>query len=234
MDWLLDRRKSSGRRSSDGVDELAIRGLLHDLEHGMATLSSLVQVVGGDANLSVGARIQLELMDSELTRLIDFLTDWADRWTGSSTDDGGTVGLRTLAAEVAQLAEVEHGANVVLLPGPDIGLTARSGLIWRILANVVDNAARAAGPHGTVQIQIEQAEMVVVEVRDDGPGFGGAPGRAGSLGLTVIASLLRSIGGHFELRDAPNSGTVVRAIFPEPDPTAQPSKDELAQRRRER
>ena len=218
MDWLLDRRKGSGRRSSDGADELAIRGLLHDLEHGMATLSSLVQVVGGDPNLSVSSRIQLELMDNELNRLTDFVTDWADRWSGGSAEDGGgTVGLRTLAAEVAQLAEVEHGANVVLLPGPDIGLTARSGLIWRILANVVDNAARAAGPHGTVQITIEQAEMVVVEVRDDGPGFGGAPGRAGSLGLTVIASLLRSVGGHFELRDAPDCGTVVRAIFPLPD-----------------
>lgn len=201
----------------------------------MATLSSLVQVVGGDPNLSVGSRIQLELMDNELNRLADFVTDWADRWAGGSAEDGsGTVGLRTLAAEVAQLAEVEHGANVVLLPGPDIGLTARSGLVWRILANVVDNAARAAGPHGTVQIRIEQAEMVVVEVRDDGPGFGGAPGRAGSLGLTVIASLLRSVGGHFELRDAPNSGTVVRAIFPLPDQNEQRAENELAQRRRAR
>ena len=218
MDWLLERRKSSGRRSTDGFDELAIRGLLHDLEHGMATLSSLVQVISGDANLSVGSRIQLELMDNELSRVTDFLTDWADKWAGGAADDGtGTVGLRALATEVAQLAEVEHGANVVLLPGPDIGLTARSGLIWRILANVVDNAARAAGPHGTVQISIEQTDMVVVEVRDDGPGFGGAPGRAGSLGLTVIASLLRSVGGHFELRDAPDSGTVVRAIFPPPE-----------------
>ncbi len=186
----------------------------------MATLSSLVQVVTGDANLSVSSRIQLELMDNELARLTDFVTDWADKWAGGAADDGtgtGTVGLRALATEVAQLAEVEHGANVVLLPGPDIGLTARSGLIWRILANVVDNAARAAGPHGTVQISIEQTDMVVVEVRDDGPGFGGAPGRTGSLGLTVIASLLRSVGGHFELRDDPHSGTVVRAIFPPPE-----------------
>jgi signal transduction histidine kinase len=59
--------------------------------------------------------------------------------------------------------------------------------------------------------------MIVVEVRDDGPGFGGAPGRAGSLGLTVIASLLRSVGGHFELTDSPDSGTLVRAIFPPPE-----------------
>jgi signal transduction histidine kinase len=218
MDWLLDRRKSPGRRSTDGLDDLAIRGLLHDLEHGMATLSSLALVLGGDANLSVGSRIQLELMDNELGRLTDFVTDWADKWAGASDDgEGGSVGLRTLAGEVAQLAEVEHGANVVLLPGPDIALTARSGLVWRILANVVDNAARAAGPHGTVQISIERTDMIVVEVRDDGPGFGGAPGRAGSLGLTVIASLLRSVGGHFELTDSPDSGTLVRAIFPPPE-----------------
>jgi signal transduction histidine kinase len=184
----------------------------------MATLSSLVQVISGEANLSVGSRIQLQLMENELGRVTDFLTDWADKWAGAPAEDGsGTVGLRGLAAEVAQLAEVEHGANVVLLPGSDVGVTVRPGLVWRILANVVDNAARAAGPHGTVQINIEQlADMVVVEVRDDGPGFGGAPTGGASLGLTVIASLLRSVGGHFELRDAPNSGTVVRAIFPPP------------------
>jgi signal transduction histidine kinase len=198
----------------------------------MATLSSLVQVLRGDANLSVGSRIQLELMDNELGRLTDFLSDWADRWAGGNVDDGdGTVGLRALASEVAQLAEVEHGANVVLLPGPDIGLTTRSGLVWRILANVVDNAARAAGPHGTVHITIEQTDMVVVEVRDDGPGFGGTPGRAGSLGLTVIASLLRSVGGHFELRDAPNSGTVVRAIFPLPGQDDEHEPEPLEPRR---
>ena len=199
---------------------------MHDLEHGMATLSSLVQVISGDANLSVGSRIQLELMDNELGRVTDFLTDWVDKWADAPEDGSGTVGLRTLAAEIGQLAEVEHGANVVLLPGSDIRLTARSGLVWRILANMVDNAARAAGPHGTVRICIEQTDMVVVEVRDDGPGFGGAPGRTGSLGLTVIASLLRSVGGHFELRDAPNSGTVVRASFPPPEEIV------LAQRRR--
>ncbi|HEY4459398.1 MAG TPA: ATP-binding protein [Pseudonocardiaceae bacterium] len=191
-------------------------------------MSSLVQVLGGDANLSVGSRIQLELMDNELGRLTDFVTDWADKWAGGGADGEGSVGLRTLAAEVAQLAEVEHGANVVLLPGPDIALTARSGLVWRILANVVDNAARAAGPHGTVQINIEREDMIVVEVRDDGPGFGGAPGRAGSLGLTVIASLLRSVGGHFELRDSPDSGTLVRAIFPPPEEIV------VAERRRAR
>ena len=198
----------------------------------MATLSSLVQVVCGDANLSVGSRIQLELMDNELARVTDFLTDWADKWAGGPEgDEDGLVQLRPLAAEVAQLAEVEHGANVVLLPGSDIGLTVRPGLIWRILANVVDNAARAAGPHGTVQILIERTDAVVVEVRDDGPGFGGGPAGGASLGLTVIASLLRSVGGHFELRDAPGSGTVVRAIFPPPEPL---DAGELAGRRQAR
>ncbi|HEX3785678.1 MAG TPA: ATP-binding protein [Pseudonocardiaceae bacterium] len=217
MDWLLDRRKSSGRRSSDERDELALKGLLHDLEHGMATLSSLVEVVCGDDNLSIGSRIQLERMDNELTRLADFLSEWADRWAGA-TQDGtvNTIDLRALAGEVAQLAEVEHGANVVLVPGPSVRLAVRPGLVWRILANMVDNAARAAGPCGAVEVTITETDSIVVEVRDDGPGFGGAPSSGASLGLTVIASLLRSIGGHFELRDAPEGGTVVRAIFPPP------------------
>src|SRR4030081_1499182 len=123
MEWLVDRRQGPGRRSSDARDAQAVCGLLHDLEHGMATLSSLIAAAHGDPSLSIGSRTQLERAEGELARLSAFIIRWAagphDAAAGGAAD---AVDVRALAGEVAQLAEIEHGATVVLLPGPEVSL----------------------------------------------------------------------------------------------------------------
>ena len=59
-------------------------------------------------------------------------------------------------------------------------------LLWRALANVVDNATRAAGQAGRVEVVIGQASQTVIDVIDDGPGFGNGPPGTASLGLQVV------------------------------------------------
>ncbi len=58
---------------------------------------------------------------------------------------------------------------------------ASPALLWRVLTNVVDNAARAAGPSGRVGVTVgsgRAAPRAAIEVIDDGPGFGqGRPAR---------------------------------------------------------
>jgi signal transduction histidine kinase len=67
--------------------------------------------------------------------------------------------------------------------------------VRRCLVNVVDNAAHAAGPQGTVTVTVHhEAEVVRVLVEDDGPGFGHVPQRTG-LGLPVSRRELEAIGG---------------------------------------
>lgn len=67
--------------------------------------------------------------------------------------------------------------------------------VRRCLVNVVDNAARAAGPDGTVTITVERGDAGVrILVDDDGPGFGRVPGRTG-MGLTATREALHRMGG---------------------------------------
>jgi signal transduction histidine kinase len=57
----------------------------------------------------------------------------------------------------------------------------------RVVANLLANATRAAGPSGTVTIEVgcRDGGMLIV-VEDSGPGFGRLSGRSG-LGLSAAA-----------------------------------------------
>ncbi|HEX3787797.1 MAG TPA: hypothetical protein VHW44_08050 [Pseudonocardiaceae bacterium] len=57
--------------------DISLRGLLHDLEHGMVTLSILLEVVRGDPTLPADSGARLGRASDELTRLLDFLAGWA-------------------------------------------------------------------------------------------------------------------------------------------------------------
>jgi signal transduction histidine kinase len=77
----------------------------------------------------------------------------------------------------------------------------------RAVGNVVDNAVRAAGPGGQVEVRVTRLlEEVRVEVADSGPGLGGVPAQTGR-GLGVTRDVLHRAGGRLVF-DSPRSGGV--------------------------
>lgn len=222
MESSLDRRRGRGRRQSDTRDELAVHGLLHDLGHQMTTLSYLVEAVRGEAALPEDSGFRMELLSMEMSRLQDIIA----REIPGSRDLSAvaSLDLQSLAGQVAQLADVAHERLEVLLrPGPEVVVQASPALLWRVLTNVVDNAARAAGPGGTVEISVGWERDAVIEVTDDGPGFGKGPPGTASLGLPVVRSLLESCGGRIEMAAPQAGGTRVSVFLP-----GQPPADETA------
>jgi signal transduction histidine kinase len=218
MESSLERRRSRGRRRSDGADALAARGLLHDLGHQMTTLSYLVEAVRGEVVLPDDSGFRLELLSLEMTRMLELIS--SEMPATREAEDVRAINLGALTGQVTQLAEFAHEASVTLLPGPLVGVEASPALLWRVLTNVVDNAARAAGPEGAVEVEIreERAEgqdlEAVIEVTDDGPGFASGPPGTASLGLTVVNSLLESCGGRIEVQAPERGGTRVRIVIP--------------------
>lgn len=201
------------READDPADgELSVRGLLHDLGHQMMTLSLLAESVRDDSALSAESRQRMELVMQEMFRIVDIIADSMP--TDVSPAAPGTVDIRLLADEVAHLAGLAYATSVTVEPGEPAVIRVGASVLWRVLANLVDNAVRAAGPDGRVDIKIEQRFATVLEVTDNGPGFGaGAAGMAG-LGLTVVRELLDSVGGRLEVSDAPGGGARVRVSFP--------------------
>jgi signal transduction histidine kinase len=218
MESPLDRRRSHGRRRTDGAEALAARGLLHDLGHQMTTLSYLVEAVRGDVKLPDDSGFRMELLSMEMSRMLDIIS--SEIPARRQAAEVGPVHLRSLSGQVVQLARFAHEASVVLLPGPAVSVEASPALLWRVLTNVVDNAARAAGPEGTVRVRVQASGPpdpdpgAVIEVTDDGPGFGSGPPGAASLGLRVVTSLLDSCGGRLDVQAPEAGGTRVRIVIP--------------------
>jgi signal transduction histidine kinase len=209
----LERRRAEGRRRSDARDTRALRGLLHDLGHEITTLSYLVEAVRGDVGLPADSSYRLELLSLEMARLLDIIRHGLNGLDSAAGAE--PIKVRELATQLARLAELGYEADVRLLPGPEATAFVNPVVLWRVLSNLVDNAARAAGSGGRVTVAIHPAETVTrVEVADTGPGFGWVPPGEASLGLEVVTSLLAACGGTLAVDSPPGGGTCVRIGLP--------------------
>jgi signal transduction histidine kinase len=194
-----------------GEGELTFRGLMHDLGHQMMTLSLLADSVRDDSALSADSRHRMELVMQEMFRIVDVIAD--SIVPGAGPPVPAAIDLRELAGDVAQLAGLTYDTTVTVEPGRPALIRIGSTQLWRVLVNLVDNAARAAGPGGKVTIGIEQGRDTIIEVTDNGQGFGGGPAGAAGLGLTVVRQLLDAVGGRLEVTNAPGRGTCMRVIL---------------------
>jgi signal transduction histidine kinase len=95
-------------------------------------------------------------------------------------------------------------------------LMAAGTRLRRALANVLANATRAAGPDGHVNL-IERAagNAELIEVIDDGPGFGSmAAGNRTGIGLQITGQILAECGGRMEVERLSSGQTLVRMLLP--------------------
>jgi signal transduction histidine kinase len=84
-------------------------------------------------------------------------------------------------------------------------------LLRRALVNLLDNAIRAAGPDGLVQVRVLcEEDLAVVEIEDDGPGWGHVGPGIGSLGLGVARTCVAAHDGDLELETGLLGGALVR------------------------
>jgi len=204
----LERRRGHGRRATDALGVPALRGLLHDLAHEISTLSCLVEAVRGDVALADDSSFRLELLSLEMDRLLDLVNQ--GRHGLVTAADLTAVNVREMLNQIAHLAGLSHGADIEVIPGQEVAIRVNCTLLWRVLSNVVDNAARAAGTGGRVTLTVRQGAGAIIDVTDDGPGFGAGPPGTASLGLEIVSSLLESCGGSLEVSSPPAGGTTVR------------------------
>lgn len=84
----------------------------------------------------------------------------------------------------------------------------------RTVRNLLDNAIRAAGVFGRVEIAVSTVEgRILVEVDDDGPGFGRIPSQSG-LGLATARTFAASSGGRLTVGKSALGGTAMLLELP--------------------
>jgi len=192
-------------------------GLLHDLGHQIMTVSllaeSLQAELNADQNVSAEARQRTELVVRETARALGMIADKMPSAQAEPDSPAQLIDMRVLAGQLTRLAEIAHETSIELEPGPPAYIRVSPALAWRAAWNLIDNAARAAGPEGSVKVAVSQGTGTAIEVTDDGPGYGDdGPGTAG-LGLSAVMQLLAAAGGHLDISAGPDGGTVARAVF---------------------
>ncbi|QJW38193.1 sensor histidine kinase [Cellulosimicrobium protaetiae] len=200
-------------RESGAQDERQrLAGEIHDtLAQGLAGIITQLQAAERSADVRGEAREQvaraLRLARSSLTEARRSVQALAPQELGRAHLPDA---LRTLTERWSQdqgiSAQVEvTGDREPLSPAIEVSL-------FRVAQESLTNVAKHAGATRVgVTLSYTGAE-VLLDVRDDGRGFGRQDGTG--FGLTSMRQRIRGVGGHVEVQSAPGEGTSVSARVP--------------------
>lgn len=201
-----------GHQHCDCQDAVQLRTLFHDIGNHLVTFSCILEAAGGEpemSTMSLFSRYHVPMMRTQTARMLDLLSAAVDQ-----DRQPENVPVRVLINEIVSMANARRQATVILRDGAEQWLRTHPAALWRIVANVVDNAVRAAGRTGRVEISVhDQPPDLAIEVVDDGPGFGKIPAGAASLGLGIAVSLAKKCDGTVQVLPAHPHGVRVRLEF---------------------
>lgn len=197
-----------------------VRETVHDLQQPVACLQALAAAALTEPELPATARRRLEQIAGQARWLAEMVHNCLGGPGQEAPaeidepDDG--------RADVVYTVNEVIAAERLTWPG-DVALNSPTGPVWcefhpvrlrRAVANVLGNATRAAGPAGTVTVEIRQCQDgVVLAVEDSGPGFGNIPSGAG-LGLSAVARNVVMHGGRMECSCGVRGGARVSLWLP--------------------
>jgi signal transduction histidine kinase len=188
----------------------AVRALCHDLRQPLAAILIVCSSLASP-DVDGGTRRALGQIQDQAGMLVEMVRQVVGETSGlAPTVVGALVERAVRAAELTSSARLEyHGpADGV----SDIALVDAARL-HRAVANLVDNAVRAAGAGGLVRVRVSMNPEVEVVVEDDGPGFGSIP-RGTGLGLVIVRDVATELGGTFDFRSSVLGGAFARLRFP--------------------
>jgi signal transduction histidine kinase len=197
--------------------EQSIREICHDLRNPIATIAALAAaaMIEMDASSSpnegraiVGRR--LEQIQEEARRMTQLVRQLLEDSTAPRLLDASDV-----AAEVAASCRVTFPGTIQVIAQAGAMVLVDEIALRRALANLIENATRAAGPDGSVLVRVRRArQWIHCEISDSGPGFGNGPSGSQALGLTIVDRLARSHGGRLEILDGSLGGAMLRLSLP--------------------
>jgi signal transduction histidine kinase len=199
------------------------RQISHDIHHELGTISVLATLLSGAPELEADSRARARLVLSEI-RWLDQLLRAYEEWLPGPPDPSWRgpreqTRLDLIAADVVDAVRLS-GPTRIEFDADEVMACVDRLAFWRVLRNVLQNAVRAAGPSGRVQVRITaKADLAVVCVDDDGPGFEAAPPDPGALGLGIVQDIAASWDGNLEIMRSLLGGGRVQLRVPTAPPT---------------
>ena len=212
----LPRMRPTGVGSTDGGRTR--RQISHDIHHELGTIMMLATLLIEEPDAGPESRRRARLILGE-TRWLEQLQRAYESAAAGGTehrvDRVEPVRIDAVGREVVEAIRSATLAKVNLSTTEVYGRVNRLAL-WRALRNVLDNAVRAAGRDGTVDLRIcVEDGWVTIQIDDDGPGFGAGSAGRSTLGLHIVQEFVSAVGGQFEITRGFLGGCCVRIQIPE-------------------
>lgn len=199
------------------------RQIHHDIRHELSTIMLLASLLSAADDIGPDSRQRAEQIVGETRWLHQLFRAFADSVSDHGTPEASPpepARLDILAAEVVAAVQLSTRTRIDVEAGEAWARVDRLAF-WRALRNVVDNAVRAAGPPGTVQVRVRTVgPWTAVQVDDSGPGFGAMPPGPVPLGLGIVEDLATASGGGLDIASNALGGCRVLIQFPSAPPTA--------------
>ena len=224
MNRMLGRLEDSATRQREFVSDAS-----HELRSPVATIRTELEVALSSADAGE-LRSAVERALAEEGRLERLL---ADLLLLASTDASELPTSPVSLDEVlrSEAARQRRIPVTVKVPMPSVSVTGHRMRLERVVANLLDNAARHA--RSTVEVALMAGrDDVVLTVGDDGPGIpeadrervferftrldeGRARGEGGAgLGLALVETIVKRHGGSVAIGETPSGGALVEVRLP--------------------
>lgn len=179
--------------------------LCHDLRQYVAAGRLLS---GGAETTEAEVRHRLDTLGGIFAAMDDLIRSELD------DDRVAVVDLVHVVEECVQVVRITSAASILTdLDGPARACIDAT-LMRRAVINVLDNASRAAGRGGNVEVRVRRRPQENwIEVADTGPGFARIQPVTGH-GLSIVDQALRATQGRLEIASGPGPGTTVRLRIP--------------------
>ncbi len=192
-----------------------IRQAAHDLRQPIATVLALASAALADEQAPARLQRRLEQIAAEAHWLSKIIQDMLAE---PEVLPEAAVDILTLVRDTVRSEQLTCASRVVLQQQDQTPryVMADTTRLRRALANVLANATRAAGPDGRVTLtERADGDAEVIEVVDDGPGFGSAAaGHGTGIGLQITGQILAECGGRMEIARLHSGHTLVRLLLP--------------------
>jgi signal transduction histidine kinase len=194
-------------------------GPAQDLGLSLLKLDAVIGKVEGNPDVPANGPV-LEQLNRVAASLSNALKEMRAIAAGLSLPQLTELGLAETVVRVVRSHERRTGTQVELELGalPEQVSLPLKITVYRIIQEALNNAFRHANGAGQKVRVYSQADQLVVEISDTGPGFHPEQtgGWDGHLGLSGMRERVESLGGRFKIESGIGQGTQIFAYLPYP------------------
>lgn len=209
-------RRKGLRSAREKVASKDRQRLDHDVLHELSTIVLLASLLRDSTDLSAENRRRAGMLINEakwLRTLVQSYCPEAVDNLNTAQDQPQLVRLDWMIARLATSTRTHVSTRISIDALPAM-VYANGVELGRAVRNILWNALEAAGPTGHVAVRISTSgATAVIEVEDDGPGFGAVASSGMSLGLHIVRAAAKSCGGRMEISAGDLGGCLVRLIL---------------------